>query len=228
MQLSRRVKGIISVAGGFLQNFGLGVFYVWGAMSIYVVSYYRLTTDPQIDNDMAVSFLPLSTFPSSLAMLFAVPISNKLGLRKTLILGSVGVAVSTVLASFMPGFWSYLAFFAVLFGVFEGLIFLLPLFVGFSYFPKHTGLVSGIINTGFGLGILGANTISLKLMNPENIPPTLRDQDTSELYFRWDVAYKVPFLTQILGVYLFVILIISSFMIFDANEPKSSEEETLL
>ena len=38
----RKIKAIISIAGGFLTHLVLGTFYLWGNISLYATSYFRL------------------------------------------------------------------------------------------------------------------------------------------------------------------------------------------
>ncbi|MPC55082.1 hypothetical protein E2C01_049015 [Portunus trituberculatus] len=40
-----------------------------------------------------------------------------------------------------------------------------------QWFPRHKGLVNGLIVAGFGLGALGSTTLQTMYLNPENKPP---------------------------------------------------------
>ena len=51
--------------------------------------------------------------------------------------------------------------------------YVVPLIVGWEYFPKRRGMVSGIIVGGFGFGSFLFGFVATYLVNPENLKPDL-------------------------------------------------------
>ena len=66
-------------------------------------------------------------------------------------------------------FWPFCGLFAIGFGFMNGLTYMVPVHHGWQWFPERSGLVSGIIIGGFGLGPLIFNNISLSVINPHNL-----------------------------------------------------------
>ena len=64
-------------------------------------------------------------------------------------------------------------FFAVSIGIGMGLSVLVPIKLGWEYFPNNKGFVSGFIYMGFGFGSLAFSLIATHLVNPLDDPPSL-------------------------------------------------------
>ena len=54
-----------------------------------------------------------------------------------------------------------------------------PLFAGWLHFPDRKGLVSGIIMSGFGMGVFIYSIVSNRIANPYNLSLTLPDKKLS-------------------------------------------------
>jgi MFS transporter, OFA family, oxalate/formate antiporter len=222
MQLnSYNLKGILSVAGGFLLHSALSSFYVWGAINIYVISYFRLT-DPSINNEIGQVYLLFQVFPWIFAMFFTDYVKKKIGLRWMLVIGSLGICLCTWISAFCQNLWLFMVFFALLWNIFAGMMFMLPLNNGFEYFPNNKGLVSGIISTGFGMGPMGANTLALKLINPGNEKPDFFPLENNS-YFNESIAGRVPLFFKVYAVYLLVTFILSILFISEPHHQENPE-----
>ena len=171
--LSRTTKGVLSVIGCFLSNFTQAFYYLWASTNIYVISYYRLISDPTLNNSFGVIYLPLSTWTCNLATLVSVPIAKKIGVRLTIAVAGSLVALCSFISAYMTNIWTFMVFLGVLEGMFVGFITLLPVYVCFPYFLNNRGLIQGLLETAFGLGGMTYNTIALKVVNPDNVEPTI-------------------------------------------------------
>ena len=54
---------------------------------------------------------------------------------------------------------------------------MIPVYIGFLYFPQKKGMVSGIILTGYGFGTFIFSLIILGIVNPENYSPIKSGDD---------------------------------------------------
>lgn len=167
--------GPITLLGGFLLHLVLGAFYLWGALNIYVTSYYRIIDDPTLSLDLTGGIFPVMGLFLNGSMFFGLIIAEKVGFRVSMLAYSILLPVLVFISSYMPNFWLFALFYGVLFGIVAGLTYMLPVHIGFSHFPNKRGLVTGVIVAGFGCGVLVSNNIVLAIINPDNVTPTIFD-----------------------------------------------------
>ena len=80
---------------------------------------------------------------------------------------SIGI-LGCFLSSFTSNYWVFVGLFSVSYGVANGLTYVVPLHIAWSYFPNKEGLVSGIIVGGFGLGGFIFSLVSTNIVNPDD------------------------------------------------------------
>jgi hypothetical protein len=70
---------------------------------------------------------------------------------------------------------------------------MIPLVCCWEHFPEKRGLVTGIIESAYGLGSFIFSLISTALVNPDNAKPLIivKDGDSSIHYFTSDIANNV-------------------------------------
>ena len=147
----------------------LGAFYLWGALNIYVTSYFRLKSNPELNLDITGGVFPVMGIFLNGSMFFGLKMGEKLGYRVSMLMLTVVLAACVFISSFMPDFWSFALFYGVFFGILSGLCYMLPVHIGFMHFPNKRlcyyirGLVTGAIVAGFGCGVLISNNIVIKL-----------------------------------------------------------------
>jgi len=59
-------------------------------------------------------------------------------------------------------------------GVGNGICYITPIVIGWEYFPKNKGFVSGVISCGFGLASFIYTFIAEAIVNPEGAKPTIQ------------------------------------------------------
>ena len=90
-----------------------------------------------------------------------------------------------LLAIHQTEFWAFSALFVFGFGFMNGLTYMVPVHHGWLWFPERSGLVSGIIIGGFGLGPLIFNNVSLAVINPLNESSDENGKFTDEINERF-------------------------------------------
>lgn len=59
-------------------------------------------------------------------------------------------------------------------GVGNGMCYITPIILGWEYFPKNKGFVSGVVSCGFGLASFIYTFIAEGILNPENVKPSIK------------------------------------------------------
>lgn len=191
----------------------LGCFFLWGNISIYVLSYFHeYNPDASFDFVFLVdSFLILSNW---FGYQVGVYVFQKRRWHPKLVIG-VGATISLTgvfLSSLTVSIGPYLACYCLLNGLGCGMCYMVPLICGWEWFPEKRGLVTGITLGGYGFGSFIFSQISTKLVNPNNdkADPLLVDGDID--LFGPEVADRVPFMIQTL-VYIWACLAFVSILL---------------
>ena len=117
-----KAKAIISVIGGFILHLVVGEYYLWGNINIYFTSYYRLISEPDLQTSKSVLLVPIIDFIGTFSMFMAPIIISKIGLRPTVFIMGMAIAVNLLLCSFMPNFISFMLLFGIVFGFAFGVL----------------------------------------------------------------------------------------------------------
>ena len=96
---------------------------------------------------------------------------------------------------------------------------MLPLIVGWEWFPDNKGVVSGVTLGGYGFGSFIFTQISTYLVNPNNAAP-IKNPDSDIDYYDPEVANKVPSMLRTL-VYIWSGLVLIS-LILTSRKPELS------
>lgn len=165
---SNDAKGLLCILGGALMHITLGTLYCWGNFQSYApegLKFFDGKSHPGATPDSSF-VMPVTLVAQCLAMPFGAKLAAKYGARATMILGAAIVSTGVFCASYMTTLTSFLAFYAVLFGVGIGLSYTSPMMAGWKWLPNKKGLVSGAILMGFGAGGFLFNIIGTNLVNP--------------------------------------------------------------
>lgn len=123
-----------------------------------------------------------------------------------LLLCVVGVLAS----AFCTGYYSFVFWYACVFGLGAGAIFTAPLIVAWGHYPNSQGRVTGIVMSAHGLASVFFNPFTTALANPDNLSPTIREVSGSitRLYFDSNVAERVPTMLICLAALYLVLTVI--------------------
>ena len=93
-------------------------------------------------------------------------------LHPLIVVGVVGILQAAVVfaSSFMVSMWSFMALFGIMFGLFSGFNFMVPIVECNKYFPGRKMYINGFILTGTGIGPLMFGMFSYNFLNPNKIP----------------------------------------------------------
>lgn len=80
-----------------------------------------------------------------------------------------------------------------------GINFLIPIMIGWNYFPQKKGLVTGILMSCGGASISVFNLLCTSILNPENVTPNTLGED-SHKYFESYIAGRVPYMLQTISL----------------------------
>jgi len=198
-------KGVLCIIGcslaisvGFTQLGGLGL--VWGTMVLYVASYYHhfdtRATVQSMYYVFPVSGILFSCGSSKCYLVLGTYAYQRYGAR--LVLSFYTLLLSGVLLS--CSFLSDYVSFMVVYCLFQGLacsgIVFPAMFPPWAHYPRHRGLVTGVIMVAYGGGCALQGLAFTYLVNPANASPTLSVHSSNgdpEQLFTFDIAQNCPF-----------------------------------
>lgn len=223
--MSANYRGISSILGGFILHLVIGCFYLWGVINIYVTSYYRLHGEPTLKSSLTSGLFPVFLLFVGITFFFGVKLAKKIGLKLVCVLESLLMTLAIFISSFMPDFWSFMFFYAIVYGLGSGLLYLVPIYICSLHFPNKKGLISGIIVSGNGMATLFAGQMSQGIINPNN-QKAISSEDGK--YFSGDIANEVPTFLKYLSLYFLVLSIIGSLLIMPPlNEINESKQKLI-
>jgi MFS family permease len=125
----------------------------------------------------------------------------------------------TFLASFFKTFWLFCAVYAFGFGVGDGISYMSPLIMGWSYFPQHKGRISGGFLTFFALGTTIFSLVSTAIINPDNKKTDIKVKsgDTTDKYYSAEIADGFPAMMRWLSLCYFCISMLGVCLIIPLN-----------
>ena len=204
----------------------LGCFFLWGNISVYVLSYFH-----EHDPSASYSFVFMVDSMLILAQWTGYQIGTylfqkrrwhpKLVVAVGAIISLGGVFASSYTVSVAP----YLALYCLMNGLGCGMCYMVPLICGWEWFPQNKGLVTGCILGGYGFGSFIFSQISTKLVNPDNASPEA-NPDSDIDYYGPEVADRVPMMIRTLVYIWSGLALISVFLI--SRKPETLKEESEL
>ena len=105
---------------------------------------------------------------TGIALPFGVALSQKVGEKLYIIIGSFLLGGIILISSFIKSFILFVFIYGFLFGITVGCLYMVPINIGFKYFPNKKGMVSGIIASGFAFGSFIFSWIVYSIINPNN------------------------------------------------------------
>ena len=188
-----------------------GSVYMIGSISPYLASYYQVSTG------QSLLLLPVQTVLTTIIMPFGAQFAERFQGKTVLAMGGTIASLCALAASFVPrGSFPVFAFFlAGGMGLVIGLSYTSPIRLGWQAMPARSGLVSGLIIGGFGLGSLIFTALGSMIVNPENMGQ-IRAIETStgrEIdVFPEQVALRVPLFLRWLAFSYAVITVVAQIL----------------
>lgn len=185
-----------------------------GNIASYLVSYLRLKGQ-EVTLEDAIVLLPIQIVASTFLFPVGARLVSALGVRTVCALGNLVVVVATFGGSYCTSLWEFALVYALGFGIGDGIAvsgrqYMAPLVMGWSYFPKHRGRITGIFLMCFALGSSVFNLISTAIVNPnsETAYIVVPNGQANDHYYGNSVAERFPSMMRWLSlVYLLITLI---------------------
>uniref|UniRef100_A0A914CNV7 Uncharacterized protein n=1 Tax=Acrobeloides nanus TaxID=290746 RepID=A0A914CNV7_9BILA len=151
-------------------------------------------------------------------------LTSRLGPRLAAVVGC-GTMVSGVCLSYwtiQQGFWPFLFTYGLMFGLGQGIAYVIAVSVVINWAPHMVGFGSGIVAAGFGISSSIFAPIQTHLVNPKNYAPS------KEGYFpQGDLLEKVPGIFFSLSIIYAIMQAIGLIVICDPPPQHISEVEKL-
>jgi len=136
----------IVVIGAILIQLALGSIYSWGTLTIFV--------SPYLDEvrEVTVYIFGVGLLSFAVTMIFAGKLQQKVGPKKTALLGGILIGIGVLLSSLMTTFIGLLITYGIIFGAGIGFGYVSPIASASKWFPDKKGFINGIAVAGFGAG----------------------------------------------------------------------------
>lgn len=112
----------------------IGSLYQWGIINIYVTSYFK-TLDPSVTLESNAIAFPLMMFCIGMTMRLGIFFADKTHPLIALVTSTIAFSASAFVSSYMTQIWGFFFFYGILFGLLDGLIFMIPVVECNKYFP---------------------------------------------------------------------------------------------
>ncbi|CAJ0570059.1 unnamed protein product, partial [Mesorhabditis spiculigera] len=217
-RLSPFLRVTIVLSGAVLVHLTLGTYHTFGNMLPYMASYLRNYTDHNVRIEHMM-WIPMLQGAFPFAMVIGGALSLKLGSRTAAVIGcsicTLGVYLSSLsIKHSLPAFtFTY----GLLFGIGEGISYVVAVTCVINWAPDRVGLVSGIVAAGFGLSSSIFAPIQTALVNPWNHPAT------KDGYFvQPELLERVPQVFLTLSTVYLIMQCIGVIVICDPPETEST------
>ncbi|XP_070558335.1 apicoplast pyruvate carrier 1-like isoform X2 [Ptychodera flava] len=226
LNMSRKWRGMVAVVGGILIHLTLGT--TFGNLSPYLVSYIRERSKPSdLTYEMATWIFATANIMQGSSMYFGGLLGKKLGARVTVLIGSSIQSAGVLLTYFSlrHSFYLVIITYGVMYGLGVALAYGAAITCGLRWFPKHKGVITGLIVAGYGGGAFIFNQVQTAYINPENLSPTER---LSGKYFdQKEILDRTPTCFLLLGGCYIVLQLIGTLFVVDPpeNEILSQQSE---
>jgi len=148
----------------------IGSLYQWGIINIYVTSYFK-TFDSSVTLESNAIAFPLMMFCIGMTMRLGIFFADNTHPLIALVTSTIAFSASAFVSSYMTQIWGFFFFYGILFGLLDGLIFMIPVVECNKYFPGKKMYVNGCILAGTGLGSIVFGLFSYNYLNPLRLYP---------------------------------------------------------
>ena len=204
-----------------------GTVHVWSSLNVYLISYLR-KTNPSLTLSSGFFLGPFGVFAISLSMSLGGYLERNYGPRQVTILGTSLIILGHVIIYFSQNiFLDYLAM--LISGMGVGCNYLIPVRLGYKYFPKNRGLVVGSVQIGLAFTATFLNIIAELIINPNGINPSIPDQ--GDLYFTYEQALGIKKYLQFffpVSIFLSITCVILFFPYVKENDINDNKGEKLI
>ncbi|XP_070558352.1 apicoplast pyruvate carrier 1-like isoform X2 [Ptychodera flava] len=221
----KKWRGMVAVVGGILIHLTLGT--TFGNLSPYLVSYIRERSKPSdLTYEMATWIFATANIMQGSFMYFGGLLGKKLGTRVTVLIGSSIQSAGVLLTYFSlrHSFYLVIITYGVMYGLGVALAYGAAITCGLRWFPKHKGVITGLIVAGYGGGAFIFNQVQTAYINPQNLSPTER---LSGKYFdQKEILDRTPTCFLLLGGCYIVLQLIGTLFVVDPPEKEILSQQS--
>ena len=185
-------EAISTLIGGFILCFAACSSLALGTLIVYIVSYYRVILQYDVDENTFMSLFPLLLVFNTVFFFIANRFIDRLGSRIVAsLIGFFGISLCflSIMIPWHP--YVFIFMFSLGFGSMKGTMYSSSLRAGWSHLPKRKGLASGVILSGSGMGGGIASLCIFHIINPNGVEPIL-DKHDGNLYFPKELVKFYP------------------------------------
>ncbi|KAI6213823.1 hypothetical protein M3Y94_00197400 [Aphelenchoides besseyi] len=169
-----KLRMFLVIGGAVLIHLSLGTYHTFGNMNPYMASFIRNYTDSSVTLEKLI-WIPTFQGCFPFAMVIGGFLSKMFGPRLAAAIGcflmSSGVFLSTW--TIRHSFWLFLVTYGFMFGLGQGIAYVIAVSCVINWFPSMVGFGSGIVAAGFGISSSIFAPIQTRLINRENLPATV-------------------------------------------------------
>ena len=118
-------------------------------------------------------------------------------------------------------------FYAVLIGFSFGLLYILPLKLAYAYFPDKKGLAGGLILAAGSIGSILWSFITVELVNPNNVIPSLYLNVGNSLEVLYgpqqEPIQNVTYMLKVMS-YIFFVILSTATLLINKKETKTFDD----
>lgn len=168
--------------------------YLWGDVSNYVVTYFHYRGDKSATLSNALLVIPLSLIVQSFFNIVGAFLMKRWHPTIILILGLSIMCGSILIATFCTSWWSFILVYSIGYPCGIGIVYWVPIILGWEWFPDRKGLVNGLIMGGYGFGSFVFGLISTAIANPADLKVSvpIDGPPTNDELFPKEVGERVP------------------------------------
>ena len=200
----------IVVIGAIMIQLALGTIYSWGTLTIFISPYVNEL------KEVTVYVFGVGLLSFAITMIFAGQLQQKIGPKKTAILGGILIGIGVISSAFMTTFIGLIITYGIIFGAGIGFGYVSPISSASKWFPDKKGFINGIAVAGFGAGSFVFNYVIKAISNPTNL-------ETTDLDFVSTVSRNIPFMFIFLGIIYLILIIGGAFTL--SNPPEGWKPE---
>jgi MFS family permease len=207
-------RGWSTVVGGFCIHLVLGTLYCWANVTSAVTSRLR-SVDPSVTYNETINVYATELVSQGFTMLLGGLLSERIGTRRTCLLGALLLVIATFGAAASDRLWSLILCQGVLFGSGTGLAYTAPIAAAVRWMPRRKGTATGLILAGFGLGAFVFGLVATHVVNPHQ--QSVNSDGADENYFSADseVVAQVPRMYATLGACYAAVLAVGCWLVQD-------------
>ncbi|VDN59943.1 unnamed protein product [Dracunculus medinensis] len=221
MKLSPFARTIIVTSGAVLIHLSLGTYHTFGNMLPYMASFMKNFTDSSISEEKLI-WIPNFQGCFPFAMVIGGSLNSRTNARVAAFVGCFFMTLGTLLTfwTIQMSFSLFLITYGIMFGLGQGMAYVITMSVAINWARDHIGLISGIVAAGFGISSSVFTPIQTLLINPMNYKPTKSGYFTEK-----ELTSRVPSVFYILAIIYTFMQLLGLLVICDPPDVSSSADD---